>query len=255
MRLSPKAWNDAIGEAAQKIGEAGYELVLLELFGQVVAHDATIVARYSRNAPVDVVFFKGLPPPIVDLFRREYYQTDPFTAWWREAGRPGVVPQSLIVPSRRHDPYSSLFQRKAGISDEMALFLPAKSGSSTGLFLERRKGRFTLDEIAAAEIAFPAIAGLYIARCSLAPRTEQAGATPEIPARPLPSISDALSQREREIVDLVLLGYPNSVIARKLSISRGTVRNHRLSIYRKLDITSERELFLRYVDLLSTSHP
>jgi DNA-binding CsgD family transcriptional regulator len=71
----------------------------------------------------------------------------------------------------------------------------------------------------------------------------------------LPSISDALSQREREIVDLVLLGYPNSVIARKLSISRGTVRNHRLSIYRKLDITSERELFLRYVDLLSTSHP
>jgi hypothetical protein len=77
MRLSPKAWNDAIGEAAQKIGEAGYELVLLELFGQVVAHDATIVARYSTNAPVDVVFFKGLPPPIVDLFRREYYQTDP----------------------------------------------------------------------------------------------------------------------------------------------------------------------------------
>ncbi|WP_148255139.1 helix-turn-helix domain-containing protein [Aidingimonas lacisalsi] len=53
----------------------------------------------------------------------------------------------------------------------------------------------------------------------------------------------ALSEREQDVVFLSLLGYPNSLIAGKLSISSGTVKNHKYSIYNKLDITSERELF------------
>lgn len=251
MRLRCKAWNEAVGEAAQKIDTANYENVLLELFGRAVAHDAGIVARYAQDSPVDVLYFHGLPHSIVDLFRRKYYHMDPFTAWWRDGGRVGVVPQSLIVPSRRHDPYSSLFQRKAGISDELALFLPVTDGKSIGLFLERRKGRFTRGEIVTAQLVFPAIAGLYLAHRRVAPSLQERNLARGLPTRPLPKISDALSNRERQVVELVLQGYPNSAIAHKLEISSGTVRNHRLSIYRKLDITSERELFLRYVELLS----
>lgn len=52
-----------------------------------------------------------------------------------------------------------------------------------------------------------------------------------------------LSERERGVVLLSLLGYPNTLIAKKLHISSGTVKNHKYSIYNKLDITSERELF------------
>jgi DNA-binding CsgD family transcriptional regulator len=250
--LGHKAWHKAVGEAAQQIGSPDFERVLLGLFGRAVSHDAVILAHYSANAPVDVIYFQGLSHPVVDLFRREFYHMDPFTIWWRDKGRPGVVPQSMIVPNRRHDPYSSLFQRKAGISDEMAMFLPPIAGMCAGLFLERRRGRFTSDEIATAETIYPAVEGLYLAHCRIAPAREQGNTSPIVAkTRPLPDISDALSQREREIVELVLLGFPNVQIARKLSISPGTVRNHRLNIYRKLDITSERELFLRYVDLLS----
>lgn len=52
-----------------------------------------------------------------------------------------------------------------------------------------------------------------------------------------------LTEREADVVYLSLLGYPNALIARKLGISSGTVKNHKYSIYNKLDITSERELF------------
>lgn len=52
-----------------------------------------------------------------------------------------------------------------------------------------------------------------------------------------------LSLREQDVIFLSMLGYPNSLIAKKLSISNGTVKNHKYSIYNKLDITSERELF------------
>lgn len=62
-----------------------------------------------------------------------------------------------------------------------------------------------------------------------------------------PSLAAALTEREREVVLLTLRGYPVAEIARKLGLSRGTVKNHRLAIYRKLDITTERELFAEYM--------
>jgi len=57
-----------------------------------------------------------------------------------------------------------------------------------------------------------------------------------------------LTPRERDIVELVLRGYPNALIARELHISPGTVRNHRHRLYAKLDITTEREFFTLFLD-------
>jgi DNA-binding CsgD family transcriptional regulator len=58
-----------------------------------------------------------------------------------------------------------------------------------------------------------------------------------------PAMAGRLSEREREVVLLTLRGYPVIEIARRMGLSRGTVKNYRLAIYRKLDITTERELF------------
>jgi len=64
------------------------------------------------------------------------------------------------------------------------------------------------------------------------------------------SMTAALSDREQEGVLLTLQGYPVIEIARKLGLTRGTVKNYRLAIYRKLDITTERELFGEYMTAL-----
>lgn len=50
---------------------------------------------------------------------------------------------------------------------------------------------------------------------------------------------------ERELVQLILAGHPTANIAERLGITVGTVKNHRRRIYEKLDITTERELFLQ----------
>jgi DNA-binding CsgD family transcriptional regulator len=63
-----------------------------------------------------------------------------------------------------------------------------------------------------------------------------------------------LTPREGRIVELILAGCPTEDIARKLQISRGTVKNHRGRLYYKLDITTERELFSLFLPhLLRTS--
>ena len=64
-----------------------------------------------------------------------------------------------------------------------------------------------------------------------------------------------LTPRERQVVELILKGYPTSLIAEKFSLSRGTVKNHRRRIYDKLDITTERELFLMYIEAALGSRP
>jgi DNA-binding NarL/FixJ family response regulator len=51
--------------------------------------------------------------------------------------------------------------------------------------------------------------------------------------RPFPMLTD----REREVLDLVASGYSNTQIARRLVLSDKTVRNHVSNIFTKLDVT------------------
>ena len=62
---------------------------------------------------------------------------------------------------------------------------------------------------------------------------------------------DVLTPRECEVVALIFEGHPTFTIAQRLGLSIGTVKNHRRRLYRKLDITTERELFLLYIEALS----
>lgn len=57
---------------------------------------------------------------------------------------------------------------------------------------------------------------------------------------------EQLSQREREVTELLLHGNTVPAIARKLFISENTVRGHTKNIYRKLGVHSKQEL----IDLL-----
>lgn len=59
--------------------------------------------------------------------------------------------------------------------------------------------------------------------------------------RPLPELTD----REREVLDLVARGFDNSTIARRLVLSSKTVRNYVYGIATKLDIEGRPQLILR----------
>jgi two-component system response regulator NreC len=63
-----------------------------------------------------------------------------------------------------------------------------------------------------------------------------------------PGQLDGLSNREREIFDLVVRGYSNAAISEELSISVKTVETHRANINRKLAVHSSTQL-LRFAAL------
>ncbi|HEY9037416.1 MAG TPA: helix-turn-helix transcriptional regulator [Roseovarius sp.] len=63
-----------------------------------------------------------------------------------------------------------------------------------------------------------------------------------------------LTPRERDIVEAGLKGQANADIAAALNLSVGNVKNHKRRIYAKLDITSERDLLLMYIDAISPGY-
>jgi DNA-binding CsgD family transcriptional regulator len=60
--------------------------------------------------------------------------------------------------------------------------------------------------------------------------------------------ADLLTEREREITQLLLRGHSTKSIARTLSIAPGTVMVHKRNLFAKLGITSQFELFSRFID-------
>lgn len=60
-------------------------------------------------------------------------------------------------------------------------------------------------------------------------------------ALPLPELTD----REREVVDLVARGYDNATVARRLVLSTKTVRNYVYGVLAKLDLPDRGQLIVR----------
>jgi DNA-binding NarL/FixJ family response regulator len=66
---------------------------------------------------------------------------------------------------------------------------------------------------------------------------------------PAPRRDALLTDREREVVELIASGATNEAVARELVLSADTVKTHVSSILRKLDVASRAEAVARYLDL------
>lgn len=53
---------------------------------------------------------------------------------------------------------------------------------------------------------------------------------------------ESLMQRERQVVELVLMGLLNCQVAQRLNLSERTVETHRANVYRKLGVSNLNEL-------------
>jgi DNA-binding NarL/FixJ family response regulator len=82
-----------------------------------------------------------------------------------------------------------------------------------------------------------AVYGAQIARRMRAFFTAGAG----VVAKPFPELSD----REREVLDLLAAGVPNATIARRLFLSEKTVRNYITAIFAKLGVRDRAEAMVR----------
>lgn len=68
----------------------------------------------------------------------------------------------------------------------------------------------------------------------------------DTPADPAPEARAALTARQHEIMALLAQGLSNKEIARRLSLSHFTVRNHIAQVFRALNFATRRQAMLWY---------
>lgn len=245
---------EPLAKAIAASGTDGHVDCLIDLIGADIPHDLVTVTRYSATKMPEFVKHRRFSDEMVRRYLNDYYVFDPFYAWWRRERRGGIVPlKGLSDDEVKRGRYIAEFLAQSAICDEIGILLEDGADWCLGIFLDRSAKPYRESEIALLNERLPVFAALHDMDIrARAPDFLRTTAPIEIGAMPRqePVISNGLwpelSLRERELVQLILAGHPTATISDRLGITVGTVKNHRRRIYEKLDITTERELFLQF---------
>lgn len=249
----PTVW-PVVAAAIAAAGTDAHIDRLIDVIGVDVPHDVVTVTRYSASKPPEFVKHRQFSDLLVRQYLETYYVFDPFDAYWRRKRWLGVIPlRELAGDAAQRGQYRAEFLAQSSIRDEIGIFLADGDDWCLAIFLDRTATTFKDKEIALLNERLPVFTALHALDLkSRAPEFSRNGAPirADAPSRREPvipaSLWPELSARERQLVQLILAGHPTATIAQRLGITVGTAKNHRRRIYEKLDITTERELFLQF---------
>jgi DNA-binding CsgD family transcriptional regulator len=257
-----------LARLADRVGDAAFYGELRGAFAKHLGADLSMVMRYSRRSAPEYIIHDGLQSEHMDMYLKGLYRVDPIYKLCRQKRVHGVKDLAAVsTPADRSGDYFNVFLRLTGMADDLVMLLPVEVETYIGVVYER-KTLFRSHEIAEIRTLYPLIESLHQVhqrvirakdRRAAAERSRQEDTDPEPGLVPIDHkaalgsfLQRELTPRERDIVNLILMGYPSIKIAERLKLSLNTIKNHKKRMYLKLDITTERELFLAFVNFLVT---
>lgn len=254
-RTAPKLrlleqWSRAVADIAVAQRGPLFVAALLASVKRLVDFDFLMVLAYAGNArPLNLA--DTLDAQRHRIFADDYaagpFLLDPFFRLVEEGRRSGCYRLHDIAPDHfRRSEYFRVHYGRTGIGEEIGVFFDMGSGLTGVVSFCRWDSsppitRTDLDLLRALEPAIGALCAVHWS--NLHARRESQ------PPRVAHPAIDTLTLREREIVTMVLRGHSTESIAMQLSISPGTVKIHRKNIYRKLEVSTQAELFAAFLGL------
>lgn len=253
-----------IGAAIAAIATPGLPPALAGLIREVAPYTYTVIFGYRGHArPLDL--FDDFPASKRGIFVTDYqdgpYLLDPF---FLAANRP--VPSGLyrmrdLAPDRFYQgEYFRNYYIQTGLAEEIGFFVDLPQGTTIVLSLMREDKPFSTRDFRNLHRLHPVLdACLRLHWAGLADALSATHATRntalESPVeRSFQHFGQGiLTPREREVVEHTLKGHSAEAIGQILTIAPGTVRIHRRNIYAKLRISSQGELFSRFIQTLGTA--
>jgi len=254
-RTAPKLrlleqWSRAVADISAAQRGPHFVAALLASVKRLVDFDFLMVLAYAgTNRPLNLA--DTLEAQRHRIFAEDYaagpFLLDPFFRLVEEGRRSGCYRLHDIAPDHfRRSEYFRVHYGRTSIGEEIGVFFDMGSGL-TGVASFCRWDtsppitRADLDLLRALESAIGAL-------CSGHWSNLHARREPQ-PSRVAHPALESLTLREREIVTMVLRGHSTESIAMQLSISPGTVKIHRKNIYRKLEVSTQAELFAAFLGL------
>ena len=249
-----------IAEAIGKIGTEQYTTCLAKILQSNTSYDSLFISAFFKNSPPEQLYSNLSPMDekrsIAPYFVNAYL-LDPWYLRFLDGIDDGVYRLAKHVADEfTHSEYYCNYYAKTALRDEMGVFIHINDEASLVLSLGRRSqnhdkvtnDKAFLDDIfdctramcrqhwPLIKVGEGAIIGSFNTRVRAL--VDRFG-------------SETLSEREHEIVQLILQGHSGKSMARMLGVSPETVKVFRKRIHHKLNIHSQGELFSRLLASLT----
>ena len=255
-------WHAAVSNLVAATSSQAVAERLAELVSSTVSNNGTSLLVFHGNAPPESIHHTMAPPRArhyLDRYLAGPYLLDPLYQLALRPDKPAMCRFRDTQPDRfRASEYYRQYVERTHLVDEMDFLLAVSKTSTLVLVCGRTEKRFTRSELNRLRLIEPTIQ-------SAMQRVWDGHAGNSVPndrdysmhrrlTRCFENFGEGeLTQREREITQLLLRGHSSKSIARELGIAPGTVMVHKRNLFAKLGITSQYELFSRFIDALSDS--
>ena len=259
-RMNEASVFTSMGHLIEVIGSPRYPAALAALFRLAVPYTYTVVFGYLGTArPLDL--FDDFPASKRKVFVTDYligpYLLDPFYLAANRPMPPGLYRLRDLAPDRFYQgEYYRNYYARTGLAEEIGFFVDIAPNAVIVVSLMRAERAFSSKDIRALQELAPAViasARRQWAGLSVHPPTEMSanvGTETKVEQSFASFGQGVLTPREREIVEHTLKGHSAEAIGNILKISSGTVRIHRRNVYAKLRISSQGELFSKFIQAL-----
>ena len=245
--------------AISALGHIAFPQRLLEWLLEVAEFDSAVIMGYPEHSALTVLhnaLHDGDQPGFDGVYRDGLWLLSPLYLSAR-AGKRGYFHILDIAPPNFADSdYYALYYRSNGVADHTGFLVESGNGTPVAISLERTPA---LGPYSEADKSRLAQAGDLVAALVRKHWPEGLGDTEmgqtDLHERVQQVLfafgSSLLTPRERDVVQLVLRGYPSKAVASNLGISTQTEQVHRKNIYQKLGLSSHNALFSLFFDALA----
>jgi len=261
-------FSGAVAGLIEKAGVADYGTALDRLASCAAGFDMSCAFAFSTgHAPV--VIHDGYSETVDRRALRSYlrgaYLLDPFYQASVSAGAEGLWRMRELAPDQFYDSdfawsrevHPCISDEAGTLVEEIGFVIPLPDGFGATYSLMRNRGGQPFDaaEFQRLRAMLPILAASLRQHWALI--SGGAGGMAGLPARPVAErvfhevFGDQLTPAQYAVAKLILRGHSSLSIAENLGITEGTVKIHRSNIYRRLGISSQGELFQRFINHLA----
>ncbi|WP_431822640.1 helix-turn-helix transcriptional regulator [Burkholderia sp. F1] len=256
--FSEIAMHQALGRAIDHLGQPRFWRFLVLLLNEMAPFDnalATAIGRDGVPVVLDEYDTGGTDKPSpVPLYLNGLYLLDPFLQAAHDGLGDGCYRLEEVAPDlfRQSDYFLSYFRDAVG-EDEIQILVRAQPDLLLSLSLGGAS-RFDVEPLGKLTAAMPWVLATIRQHWRLVGDAARAAPDGDLGARVEQALArfgaDRLTEREMAIARMVLRGNSSKAIAERLAISPETVKVHRRHLYAKLGISSQPELFSRFIQAL-----
>ncbi|MEP0202025.1 MAG: helix-turn-helix transcriptional regulator [Halioglobus sp.] len=245
--------------AISALGHASFPQHLLNWLKEVAAFDSAVIMGYPEHSALTVLhnaLHAGDQPGFGGAYRDGLWLLSPLYLAARSGRRGYFHILDIAPPNFADSDYYALYYRSNGVADHTGFLVESGGGIPLAISLERTPalGPYTETEKTALADAGDVVAALVRKHWPGSLEGTMAGQT-DLHAQVQKVLqafgSSLLTPRERDVVQLVLRGYPSKAVASSLGISAQTEQVHRKNIYHKLGLSSHNALFSLFFDALA----